>query len=117
MLFRSKAVNACVKAAEPSGAEIVVEVGGDDLLLDNKALTSAEITGDKAKLKNTVLMVDYSPEEKASYANTKAFIGRLSVMYPGQSFAVRLQTSGFSADALADVRKAFLDSDIAVLSE
>lgn len=112
-----KAVNACVKAAEPSGAEIVVEVGGDDLLLDDKALTSAEITGDKAKLKNTVLMVDYSPEEKASYANTKAFIGRLSVMYPGQSFAVRLQTSGFSADALADVRKAFLDSDIAVLSE
>lgn len=112
-----KVTDACVTAAKPSGAEIAVEVDSADLLADEKALTSAEITSDKAKLKNTVLMVDYSPEDKATYAGTKAYIGKLSVMYSGQTIAVRLQTSGFSADALADVRKAFIDSGIAVLSE
>lgn len=112
-----KVTDACVTAAKPFGAEIAVEVDSADLLADEKALTSAEITGDKAKLKNTVLMVDYSPEDKATYAGIKAYIGKLSVMYSGQTIAVRLQTSGFSADALADVRKAFIDSGIAVLSE
>lgn len=112
-----KIADACITAAKPSGAEISVEVNGGDLLADEKALTSAEITGNKAKLRNTVLLIDYSPEDSANYASTKAFIGKLSVMYSGQTIAVRLQTSGFSADALADVRKAFTDSGITVLSE
>lgn len=109
--------DACVAAAKPSGAEIAIEVNGEDLMADEKALTTAEITGDKAKLKNAVLLVDYSPEDGATYADTRAYIGKLSVMFSGQSFAVRLQTSGFSADALADVRRAFADSGITVLSE
>lgn len=112
-----KIADACIAAAKPSGAEISIEVNSGDLLADEKALTSAEITGNKAKLRNTVLLIDYSPEDSANYASTKAFIGKLSVMYSGQTIAVRLQTSGFSADALADVRKAFTDSGITVLSE
>ena len=109
--------DACIAAAKPSGTEISIEVSSADLLADEKALTSAEITGNKAKLKNTVLLIDYTPEDNANYASTKAFIGKLSVMYSGQSLAVRLQTAGFSADALADVRRAFTDSGITILSE
>ena len=67
--------------------------------------------------KTVSLLVDYTPGEKTGYIEAKAFIGRLSAMYSGQTFAVRLKTSSFSASGLEDVRRAFTDSGIEIFSE
>lgn len=108
-------ITACQKAA--GDKKITIEMTDDDLFAEDKALTSAEVSGDKAKLKTASMLVDYSPEDKTGYAETKAFIGRLSAMYSGQEWTVRIETSGFSATALEQVRKAFADSGITVFSE
>lgn len=108
-------ISACQKAA--GDTRVTVEMNDDDLLADSTALTTAELSGDKAKLKTAALLVDYSPEDKTGYAETRAFIGRLSAMFSGQEWSVRIQTSGFSATALEQVRNAFADSGITVYSE
>ncbi len=108
-------ITACQKSA--GDKKITIEMTDDELFAEDKALTSAEVSGDKAKLKTASMLVDYSPEDKTGYAETKAFIGRLSAMYSGQEWAVRIETSGFSAAALEQVRKAFADSGITVFSE
>lgn len=110
-------VNACDTAAKSTSAELLLEVNDTDLFADDKGLTTAELAGDKTKLKNISLLVDYSPDDKTGYAETKAFIGRLSAVYSGQSYAVRIKTSSFSESALAEVRRAFSDSGITVFSE
>ncbi len=110
-------ISACADAAKPSGTAVLLEMNGADLFADEKGLTTAEPAGDKQKLKTVSLLVDFTPAEKAGYAETKAFIGRLSAMYSGQSFSVRLTASGFSGSALEEVRRAFSDSEITVYSE
>ena len=108
-------ITACRTAA--GEAKLTLEMTDDDLFAEAKALTSAEAAGDKAKLKTAALLVDYSPEDKTGYAQTRAFIGQMTAMYSGQEWAVRIETSGFSASALEQVRKAFADSGITVFSE
>ncbi|MGN1340279.1 MAG: putative glycoside hydrolase [Oscillospiraceae bacterium] len=110
-------ISACNAAAKPNGAELLLEMSDADLFADSKALTSAEAASDKTKLKAVSLLVDFNPEEKTGYVETKAFIGRISAMYSGTNWAVRLTTSGFSGTALAEVRRAFSDSGITVFSE
>ncbi len=110
-------VSACDKAAESGGAELLLEMNDTDLFASDKGLTSAELAGDKAKLKTVSLLVDFTPGDKTGYSETMAFIGRTSAMYSGQSFSVRIKTSGFSESTLATVRKAFADSGITVFSE
>lgn len=110
-------ISACADAAKPSGTEILLEMSDSDLLSNTKGLTTAEAAVDKAKLKTVSLLVDYTPEEKPGYVETKAFIGKLSTIYSGQTWAVRLTTSSFSGTALENVRKAFVDSGITVYSE
>ncbi len=110
-------VSACSAAAKSGGRELLLEMSDADLFAAEKGLTSAELAGDKEKLKTVSLLVDFTPGENAGYAETKAFIGRLSATYPGQSFSARLKTSSFSEQALAEVRRAFDDSGIAVFSE
>lgn len=109
--------DACIAAAEPYGTEIMLEMGSNELFAESQALTAAELSGSRENLKNAVLLVDYTPDSNADYTSVKAFIGRLSAMYSGQRFAVRLQTSGFSSDLLADVKRSFADSGITVFSE
>lgn len=111
-----KVVTSCTTAAG-SNAEVLVEVTDEELLADSKALTTAEITADKTKLKSVTLLVDYTPGEKTGYTEARAFIGRLSAMYSGQSIAVCLPSSGFSGNALAEVRRAFTDAGMAIYSE
>ena len=108
-------ISACQKAAGET--KLTIEMSGDDLFGDSIAITTAEPAGDKAKLKTAALLVDYSPADKTGYAETRAFIGKLNAMYSGQDWAVCIKTSGFSATALEQVRKAFADSDIIVFSE
>ena len=79
-----KVVTSCTTAAG-SNAQVLVEVTDEELLADSKALTTAEITADKTKLKSVTMLVDYTPGEKAGYTEARAFIGRLSAMYSGQS--------------------------------
>lgn len=110
-------VSACDKAAESGGAELLLEMNDTDLFAADKGLTSAELAGDKAKLKTVSLLVDFTPGDKTGYGETMTFIGKTSAMYSGQSFSVRIKTSGFSESALAEVRKAFADSGITVFSE
>lgn len=108
-------ISACQKAAGET--RTTIEMSDEDMFAESMALTTAELSGDKAKLKTVALLVDYSPEDKTGYAETRAFIGRVSAMFTGQEWAVRIKTSGFSATALEQVRKAFADSGITVYSE
>lgn len=108
-------ISACQNAAGET--KITIEMTDEDLFTDALALTTAEAAGDKTKLKTAALLVDYSPADKTGYAETRAFIGKLSAMYSGQEWAVRIKTSGFSATALEQVRKAFADSGVTVFSE
>ena len=108
-------ITACQKAAGET--RVTVEMNDSDLFADSTALTTAELSGDRTKLKTAALLVDYSPEDKTGYAETRAFIGRVSAMFSGQEWAVRIKTSGFSATALEQVRKAFADSGVTVYSE
>ena len=97
-------ISACQKAA--GDTRVTIEMNDEDLFADNNAiaLTTAEAAGDKTTLKTAALLVDYSPADKTGYAETRAFIGKLSAMYSGQEWAVRIQTSGFSAASLEQVR-------------
>lgn len=110
-------VSACVSAAAPNSTEVLLEVSDQELLAESQALTTAEPAGDKTRLKTVTLLVDYNPGDKAGYAEARAFIGRLSAMYSGQTIAVRLSASGFSESAINEVRRAFTDADIAMYSE
>lgn len=110
-------ISACNAAAKPNGTTVLLEMSDTDLVSDSKGLTTAEPAADKEKLKTVTLLVDFTPAEKTGYAETKAFIGRISAMYSGQSWSVRLKTSGFSGSALDEVRRAFTDSGITVFSE
>lgn len=110
-------VSACVSAAAPNSTEVLLEASDQELLAESQALTTAEPAGDKTRLKTVTLLVDYNPGDKAGYAEARAFIGRLSAMYSGQTIAVRLSVSGFSESAINEVRRAFTDADIAVYSE
>ena len=82
----------------------------------SKSATDAEIKKASRKLAMKY-PPDYNPGDKAGYAEARAFIGRLSAMYSGQTIAVRLTASGFSESALNEVRRAFTDADVAVYSE
>lgn len=110
-------ISACSAAAKSNSAELLLEIADDELFADSKGLTSAEAAADKTKLKNVTVLIDYAPDGKADYSEAKAFIGRIQAMYSGQTFAVRIKTSGFSATALTDIRRAFSDSGIMVYSE
>lgn len=110
-------ISACTAAAKSSGAEILLEMTDEELLASDKALTTAEPAGDKTKLKTVTLLVDYNPDDTASYINARAFAGQLTGMYSGQSIAIRLTSSSFSGSTLDDVRQAFTDAGMAVYSE
>lgn len=108
-------ISACKKAAGET--KLTIEMNDEDLFGASTALTTAEAAGDKTKLKTAALLLDYSPTDKTGYSETMAFIGKLSVLYPGQEWSVRIKASGFSATSLEQVRKAFADSNIIVFSE
>lgn len=110
-------IAACNSAAKASGAEISLEMTSDELFSEDRSLTNGEPAASKNKLKAVTLLLDYTPDGTAGYANARTFISKMSSLYPEQKFAVRLTGSGFSSDALQQVRKAFSDTDIAVFSE
>ena len=110
-------IAACNSAAKASGAEITLEMTSDELFSEDRSLTNGEPAASKNKLKAVTLLLDYTPDGTAGYANARTFISKMSSLYPEQKFAVRLTGSGFSSDALQQVRKAFSDTDIAVFSE
>lgn len=110
-------IAACNSAAKASGAEISLEMTSDELFSEDRSLTNGEPAASKNKLKAVTLLLDYTPDGTAGYANARTFISKMSSLYPEQKFAVRLTGSGFSSDALQQVRKAFADTDIAVFSE
>lgn len=110
-------IAACNSAAKASSAEISLEMTSDELFSEDRSLTNGEPAASKNKLKAVTLLLDYTPDGTAGYANARTFISKMSALYPEQKFAVRLTGSGFSSDALQQVRKAFSDTDIAVFSE
>lgn len=110
-------IAACNSAAKASSAEISLEMTSDELFSEDRSLTNGEPAASKNKLKAVTLLLDYTPDGTAGYANARTFISKMSSLYPEQKFAVRLTGSGFSTDALQQVRKAFSDTDIAVFSE
>lgn len=91
----------------------------EDLFADNNAiaLTTAEAAGDKTKLKTAALLVDYSPADKTGLRRNKGVHREALRDVLRTGMAVRIQTSGFSAASLEQVRKAFADSGITMFSE
>ncbi len=112
-----KVISSCSAAAKSTGAELLLEMSDDEIFSDSQALTSAEAAGDRDKLKTVSLLIDYTPEGQSGYTEAKAFIGRISAAYSGQSFSVRIKSSGFSEAVLEDMRKAFTESGITVYTE
>lgn len=105
------------RGAEKNGAEILVEMGAG-LFEAEKLSTDAELAGDKEKLKNLTLLIGYSAESNANvYVEAKTFISKMNALYPGQEYAVLIKGSGFSGNTLAEVKRAFEESEIVVFSE
>lgn len=112
-----RVVESARRGADKNGAVILPEMGAG-LFETEKLSTDAEIAGDKEKLKNLTLLIDYSAENNTNvYIEAKTFIGKMSTLYPGQEYAVLIKGSGFSGNTFAEVKRAFEEAGIAVFSE
>lgn len=112
-----RVVESVRREAEKNGAEVIPEMGAG-IFEAEKLSTDAELAGDKERLKNLTLLIDYSAENNTNvYVEAKTFIGKMKAIYPGQEYAVLIKGSGFSGNTFAEVKRAFEESDIVVFSE
>lgn len=112
-------VEAARTGAEKNGAELWLEIDGNNILLENKNCTDAELVVDAEKLKTVKLIVDYSANNIAAaqvYKNAREFAGKISAAVNGTEFAVAID-GGFSGSARADAERAFSESEIRTFSE
>lgn len=111
-------IDAAVSGAE-GGAEILLEMGEENMFATDMLSTDAEPTADRTKLKSVTLLIDYTADTSSGnlYIDAKSFIGKMSAMYPGQEYAVLIKGNGFSESTLSEVKRAFEETDIVVFSE
>ncbi len=105
------------RGAEKNGAEILPEMGAG-LFETEKLSTDAELAGDKEKLKDITILIDYLTESNTNaYVEAKSFVGKMNGLYPGQKYAVLIKGGGFSGSTFAEVKRAFEEAGIVVFSE
>lgn len=109
-------VSACSAAAEKNGASAVIELSSADLSAENRQGTTAELASERAKFNTSSVLLDYTPDSTlpSPAAGVTQFVGRMNGMFPGVEYSVRIENSGFSAQASEEIRKAFSDAKIAV---
>lgn len=103
--------------AGKNGAQLWIEVTGEDLLKENKNGTDAELCLNTAKLKDAKLILDYTSvgDPADAYKNAKEFAAKAKSAASGAEISVTIK--GFSSSALADVQRAFAEADIPVFSQ
>lgn len=110
-------ITASDTAAKASGASILVEVNAEDLDAASKLSTTAEIVGDRTKLKGVELLISYTPNSESTYAAAKTFAGKMKGMYSGQPYSILIHRSGVSDTEYTDAARAFTESEVTVFSE
>lgn len=109
-------VSACTEAAEKNGASAVIELSSTDLSAEDRLGTTAELASDRAKFGASSVLVTYTPDSTlpTPSAGASQFIGKMNGMFPNLDFSVRIENSGFSAQASEEIRRVFASSKIAV---
>lgn len=104
--------------AEKNGAELWVEVSGENVIAQNRLCTDAELCGSADKLSEIKLIVDYTPSAAAAeaYTNAKTFAESLKTALGDVKFYVVIK-GGYSETALSDIKKAFSETKINVFGQ
>lgn len=104
--------------AEKNGAEIWIEVAGENVIAQNRLCTDAELCGSAEKLSEIKLIIDYTPTASATeaYTNAKDFAGKLKTALGDAEFYVVIK-GGYSETALSDIKKAFSETEISVFGQ
>ena len=104
--------------AEKNGAEIWVELAGENVIAQNRLCTDAELCGSAEKLSEIKLIIDYTPTASATeaYTNAKDFAGKLKTALGDAEFYVVIK-GGYSETALSDIKKAFSETEISVFGQ
>lgn len=103
--------------AAKNGAQLWIEVTGEDLLKENKSSTDAELCLDTAKLKDAKLILDYTSQGDPAdaYKNAQEFAAKAKAAANGAELSITVK--GFSASALADSQRAFNEAGFPVFSQ
>lgn len=109
-------ISACGEAAEKHGSAVVIEVSGSDFELSDRLGTTAEFASDRAALNGSSVLISYVHDSSlpTPTAGVKQFIGKLKGSFPGVNFSVHIANSGFSAQALEEIRTAFSQAGVTV---
>ena len=103
--------------AAKNGAQLWIEIAGEDLLNDTKDSTSAELCLNTAKLNGAKLIIDYSatgnPAE--AYGSAKDFAAKAKTAANGAEISAMIKA--YSSTALADAQRAFSEAGIPVFSQ
>lgn len=104
--------------AEKNGAEIWVELAGENVIAQNRLCTDAELISSAEKLSEIKLIIDYTPTASATeaYTNAKDFAGKLKTALGDAEFYVVIK-GGYSETALSDIKKAFSETEISVFGQ
>ena len=104
--------------AEKNGAEIWVELAGENVIAQNRLCTDAELCGSAEKLSEIKLIIDYTPTASATeaYTTAKDFAGKLKTALGDAEFYVVIK-GGYSETALSDIKKAFSETEISVFGQ
>ena len=113
-----KVIAAAKEGAESGGAELVVEMGGANMILPKRDGTDAELAFDAPMLKTANLLVYYTPSksEADAYNSAKQFIEKLKQTLGGAECTVRIK-DGASAAIVENVKKAFDEAEISAFSQ
>lgn len=104
--------------SEKNGAELWVEISGENAVAKNRLCTDAELISNAGKLSEIKLIVDYTPTASASEAYTfaKTFAEKLKAALGDAEFYVVIK-GGYSEGALSDIKKAFSETEINVFGQ
>ena len=104
--------------AEKNGAEIWIEVAGENVIAQNRLCTDAELISSADKLSEIKLIVDYTPTASATeaYTNAKDFAEKLKTALGDAGIYVVIK-GGYSETALSDIQKAFSETQISVFGQ
>ena len=104
--------------SERNGAELWIEVAGENVIAKSRLCTDAELCDSADKLSEVKLIVDYTPTASASEAYTfaKTFAQKLKTALGDAEYYVVIK-GGYSEAALSDIRKAFSETEINVFGK
>lgn len=111
-------VDSAKAGAEKNGAELWIEIAGENVIAQNRLCTDAELCSSADKLSEIKLIVDYTPSAATTeaYENAKTFAENLKTALGDTEFYVVIK-GGYSEASLSDIKKAFSETKIAVFGQ